>query len=79
MGQIVLDQALRARLNGMTEEMQVRDESGQIVGYFVPAVAYNKLRAAILEVPFSKEAIDQFRNSGGAQTLEEIWKHLGVK
>jgi len=79
MGQIFLDQELRSRLNGMTEEMQVRDESGQIVGYFVPAIAYNKLRAATIEVPFSKEEIDQFRKSGGAQTLEEIWKHLGVK
>jgi len=77
MGKITLDTALRAKLNGLNEKMEVCDENDETVGMFLPQSEYNKLMLASMEIPFTKEEIEKMRNSGGGCSLDEIWKRLG--
>ena len=46
MEKIVLDEALRAKLNGLTRQIEVCDPSGERIGIFVPAADYQALVAA---------------------------------
>jgi hypothetical protein len=39
MGKLILDAATRARLNGMNEQIEVYDDQGNLLGYFIPADA----------------------------------------
>ncbi len=55
MGKITLDPVLRAKLNGLNEEMEVRIENDETVGMFLPQSEYNRLMLASMEIPFSEE------------------------
>jgi hypothetical protein len=79
MSQITLDPNLEARLNGLNEKVEVRDEAGKLVGVFLPAEAYLKYLYATVEVPFTDEEIERMlQDREGACTLAEIWRSLGV-
>jgi hypothetical protein len=78
MGSITLDPALRARLNGLSEQVEVRDENGQLVAVVLPLAHYKSLLAN-LEIPFSDEEMAKFKDSGEGCSLAEIWRRLGVK
>ena len=75
MGKIILDPTLRAKLNGLTESMEVCDENDKTVGMFLPKSEYQQLLANF-EIPFSQEEIERRRNSGGGCSLDEIWARL---
>ena len=74
MGTIVLDAALRARLNGLNEKLEVRDENGQLVGHFVPVA-----RPQNLEIPLPPEEIERRTRQVSGRGLQGIWKDLGAK
>lgn len=78
MGQITLDDALRARLNGLTERIELRDEAGALVGVFLPADHYRALLRD-MEIPLSAEEIERRKQEQGGSSLEDIWKRLGAK
>jgi hypothetical protein len=83
-GKIILDPALRTKLNGLTDQLEVRDENDQLVGIFLPLAHYQSLLAnrevplAKRPVPFSDEEIAQFKKSGEGCSLADIWKRLGA-
>jgi hypothetical protein len=77
MGKIVLDPALREKLNGLCEQMEVRDENNELVGVFLPAVAFQALVGSSA-IPFTDEEIERAKNSGGGCSLAEFWKRMGV-
>lgn len=79
MGKVLLDDALKARLNGMNEPLEIRDENGTIVGHFLPAESYRKLVYAAAEAacPFSPEELERRRHETGGRALAEIWTGLG--
>jgi hypothetical protein len=79
MGRLTLDPQLRAKLNGLNEQVEVYDENGGIVGHFLPASAYQKLLCAAAEAacPYTKEELAQFHQQTGGRSLAEIWKTLG--
>jgi hypothetical protein len=79
MNQITLDPDLKARLNGLNEKVEVRDETGRLVGVFLPAEAYLKYLYATVEVPFTDEEIERmWQDKEGTCSLAEIWRRLGV-
>ena len=43
MGQLVVDAAMRAKLVQVTERVEVRDESGAVLGDFIPKTAAEPL------------------------------------
>src|SRR5262245_27916506 len=83
MSQIVVDEALRMRLNGLGEELTFCDESGTILGHFIPVANDKKKNRPIMlpqdQCPYTPEELERMRNETGGRPLHEIWKSLGVK
>jgi hypothetical protein len=79
MSKVILDEVLRAKLNGLHEQVELCDESGQTVGHFLPADAYKKLFYAALaaECPHSAKELERRHQAEGGRSLAEIWKSLG--
>jgi hypothetical protein len=75
---IVLDPALREQLNGLSEQMEVCDEKGKIVGMFLPLDFYKYLVRST-RPPLSDEEIARRKQEKGGCSLDEIWKKLGAK
>jgi hypothetical protein len=74
MNTIVLD----SKLHQLDNEMEVRDETGRLVGVFLPTDAYQGLLSNI-KIPFSDEEIEQRAKEPGVSSLDDIWKRLGVR
>lgn len=80
MQRVSLDQELRAKLNGLSQPLEVCDESGNPVGMFVPWADYQHMRYAAAEAacPFTDEQSAQFRKERGGRSLQEIMRDLGA-
>jgi hypothetical protein len=74
---IVLDPALRAKLNNLNHELEFCDESGRTLGHFLPPEVYQKLLYAWLNAQVTDEELEQVSQEPGGRTLAEIWKSLG--
>jgi hypothetical protein len=81
MSRIVIDEQMRAKLNGFDQDLELCDESGKPVGHFVPQKEYMKMLIAFAEAqcPISPEELDRREQEVGGRTLAEIWRRLGVK
>ncbi len=81
MGKLTLDSELRSKLNGLNEPMEVCDETGNTVGYFLPHPLYEDLfyTALAAESPHSKEELKRRHRESGGRSLAEIWQGLGRK
>jgi len=77
MGNIKLDAALREMLNGLHEQMEIRDENGALVGVFLPVGEYRALTGST-EIPFTDEEIERAKKSGGGCSLSEFWNRMDV-
>jgi hypothetical protein len=79
MGKLTLDAELRAKLNGLNEELEICDEAGRIVGHFVPAEIYQQLRYRQAEdrYPYTPAERQAHAHQAGGRSLQEIWKSLG--
>ena len=75
---IILDPALREQLNGLREQMEVRDEVGKVVGMFLPVDLYKNLLGTT-QIPFSEAEIERRMQEKGGCSLDAIWKKLGAK
>ncbi len=64
MGNVILDADLRAKLNGLNEPMNIVDESGETVGWFLPKDR-DKARLKNLTIPYSEEEIERRLNEKG--------------
>jgi hypothetical protein len=79
MSKVTLDPMLRAKLNGLSEPLEMCDESGKVVGHFLPAADYEKLMYRLAEAmcPYTPEELAQAQQETGGRPLAEIWKTLG--
>jgi hypothetical protein len=81
MKKLILDERLCSQLNGLTEEIEVCDESGQTVGYILPDDLYQELMYAYYgEPPITveeREAVRKFVGKG--VSTEEVLKRLEEK
>jgi hypothetical protein len=73
---VVIDATLRSKLNGLAEQVELRDESGETLGYCVPVAEYTRLLYASIKIPFSEEEIAQRRQQKGGRSLAEILADL---
>jgi hypothetical protein len=74
---IILDPDLKAKLNGLTEQVEVRDANGHTVGHFVPASLYQELVQAWAKTHFTDQAElerarQEVREEGGLATSEAV-------
>jgi hypothetical protein len=80
MSKYVLDPDLRAKLNGLNEQIEFCDESGKTLGRFVPEEEYRRMQYALAEAlcPYSQEELERMRQEKGGRPLADLWKELGV-
>ncbi|MBO0698402.1 MAG: hypothetical protein J2P46_08415 [Zavarzinella sp.] len=76
MTDIVLDDALRAKLNGLNTIVPVKDEAGKFVGRFLPESLFLRLFEAWADSEVTDAELDAasqaFRERGGLPTTEAI-------
>ena len=77
MTQIIVDEALRSKLNGLNAEIEFRDASGKTLGHFLPEPFYKKLLYSLDGCPYTEEEVRQHMREPGGSTLAEIWQRLG--
>lgn len=80
MSKLILDPVLRAELSQSPGEVELCDETGQAMGYFLPPGLFRKLLSAWVNAEFAAEgsrdaALQEFRRAGGVSTAEVI-SHL---
>jgi hypothetical protein len=77
MTRVIVDDAVRAKLHGLQEQLELCDESGRTLGCFLPEELYWKLQLAADQCPLSHEEVQRRREEKGGRPLAEIWKSLG--
>lgn len=76
MNQVTVSSQLRTRLESVDSEAELRDESGQLVGYFVPPELHRDLLLAWSRATVSDEELDRASREPLGRTLNEIWADL---
>jgi hypothetical protein len=77
MNKITLDDALRSKLNGLNEYLEICDADGRTLGHYLPAEAYRELLVAWSKAHISDEELERRDREPGGRTLAEIWQRLG--
>jgi hypothetical protein len=76
MTRITVDAQLGAKLAQAEGFLEICDSSGEVLGYFHPALR-NPASPSLKELsPFSDEEIEEFRRQPGGRSLAEIWRDL---
>jgi hypothetical protein len=76
MTKLVVGEALRARLEDYTEHVQLCDEKGNVLGYFLPAEVYDRALYRNVEPPISDEELRRRVGEPGRRSLAEILADL---
>jgi hypothetical protein len=74
---VIVDGALRSKLAGLTDQVELCDDAENPLGYFIPAELYKELVYGSIRIPYSDEEIARRRQEKGGRPLAEIWKSLG--
>jgi hypothetical protein len=77
MTKVMVDDAIRAKLNGLNGQIEFCDRSGESLGHFLPNNLYKELLAAWAKVHITDEEVQRARQQTGGRPLAEIWKSLG--
>ena len=78
MSSVVLDSEALARLRQAEGLVEIRDQAGQLVGYFTPPREHPPRASAYrdVDVPFTDEDLDRFESEPGGRALDQILKDL---
>jgi hypothetical protein len=76
MSEMTIDSTLGARFSGLSETTAIRDESGRVLGFFVPAADAGSLLSVTDGCPYTKEELNHFQQETGGRRLSEIWQSL---
>ncbi len=77
MSKIILDADLKARLNGLDEELELCDTDGRTLGHFIPPEMYRELMYAWAKAQFAnEEELEKARQEPGGLTTAEAIAYL---
>lgn len=76
MKRIIVDRSLRSKLDNLDSRLELCDESGEILGYFVPASEQQRLLYAWARAEFTDEEIERARKEPGGLTIGELLAEL---
>lgn len=79
MERIILDPVQQMQLAGVNQHVPVCDQSGTVLGFFLPPALYKKLIYKDVDVPYSEEQLRQFRQSGEGCSLAEFWQKMDAQ
>jgi len=71
---VVIDAVLRSKLGNLAESVQIEDESGRVLGHFLPI-----LDAPQREAQISQEEIELRLHHGGGRSFADIMQDLGKR
>jgi len=71
---ITFDEATLAKLKPLRGRVEVRDETGRIIGFYHPA---NPAAPTAPKSPYSEEELRRRQAEPGGATLSEVLKRLG--
>ena len=74
MTRVTIDAATAAKLQGVRDVVELRDEAGRIVGHFHPGPPRDANGNII--VPFSDEEIEELSKQKGGRPLKDILNDL---
>ncbi len=72
MNKIVIDKDLRTRLDNLDTELELCDESGHTLGYFVPTAEANPSLYEWARCEFTEEEIESARKEPGGLNIAEV-------
>jgi hypothetical protein len=80
---ITLDPELRSKLNGLNQQVEIRDESGRTLGHYLPEDIYREMlrawaKSQFADGPERNAALQEVRSSGGLTTAEAVAYLEGV-
>ncbi len=76
MNRIVVDPTLRSRLWNLDARLELCDEAGMVLGYFVPASERRRLLYDWARGQFSEDELARARAQSGGFSLAEILAEL---
>ena len=89
MGTVTLDDALRAKLNGLSEHLEIRTPDGKLVGHFLPDEAYRRMQIECAKAEFARQdaedaargVVRKWNGTNGRTTAQAIayLEELGAK
>jgi hypothetical protein len=74
MSELIVDSATLGKLREVSECVELRDEGGELIGYFTPRV--DRRLYEVIEIPVSEEELRRRALKGGGRTLAEILADL---
>jgi hypothetical protein len=74
MSEPIFDSATLDRLRQIHKRVEIRDETGELIGYFMPRVDHALYES--VEVPVSEGELRRRAQKGGGRTLAEILADL---
>jgi hypothetical protein len=77
MSQVVVDAATRSKLLQVAGRAEIRDESGELLGDFIPKTAAEPL--VPWDPSITKEELDRRAKSARGRSLSEVLKGLGIE
>jgi len=79
MTQMQIAQELSERLTSGRQQVELHDEQGRLIGFFVPAGEFTPELRAWAETAFSEEELLAAEQESGGSTWEEIRRELEEK
>jgi hypothetical protein len=81
MSAVIIGPELRKTLNGLNEELELQDETGRVLGHFVPSETYRRMLNALAQSTgqLSPEELEKLRREPGLHSWAEVKERLGVQ
>jgi hypothetical protein len=78
MSKVIVDDELRAKLNGLNADVELCDPAGRPLGYVVTPEEYRKLLYLRAAGRHTDDDVERLRQQTGGRPLADIWKDLGA-
>lgn len=72
MTKIILEKSLQTKLGDLVGELELCDESGHTLGYYIPASKTDESLYAWARAQFTDEEIDGARQEAGGLTIDQV-------
>lgn len=76
MNKIVVDETLKSKLQNLDSRLELCDEGGKTLGFFVPAAERERLLRAWARGEFGDEELQRARDQEGGLPLAEVLADL---
>jgi hypothetical protein len=78
MNKVIVDEELRAKLNGSITNVELCDPSGRVVAYIVSPDEYLSLRYVKARERYTDAEIEELRKQSGGRPLADVLRDLGA-